>query len=164
MIKNLLTATLVMCLCIPAMSQASTDQQQVEAAIIQLFKGMETGDSAMMHKLFASEVTMATIMRDKSDNPVLRRETGIAEWLKAVGTPHDKVWYEETWNIKVQVDGDFAQAWCEYAFYIDKTFSHCGVDAFQLHKEKGGWKMFHIADTRRKENCNIPKAIADKHK
>jgi hypothetical protein len=84
--------------------------------------------------------------------------------LDAVGKPHTEVWYEEIWNVKVQVDGEMAQAWCDYAFYIDKTFSHCGVDAFHLFKGKDGWKIFHLADTRRKTGCTIPKEIQDKHK
>jgi hypothetical protein len=64
----------------------------------------------------------------------------------------------------VQIDGDFAQVWCDYAFYTDNTFSHCGIDAFQLHKGKDGWKIFHLADTRRKDNCVIPQDIQNKHK
>jgi hypothetical protein len=85
-------------------------------------------------------------------------------FLKAVGTPHPEVWYEEIWNLKIQIDGDFAQAWCDYGFYIGKTFSHCGVDAFHMHKGKDGWKIFHLADTRRKTECDVPKKIQDKHK
>src|SRR5688572_16790422 len=146
MIKKILATAFVFCLCIPAMSQSPSDEQLVKDAITQLFKGMEAGDSAVMRRLFTKEVTMATVMRDKSNNPVLRRESDITGWLNAVGSPHDKVLYEEIWNVKVQLDGDFAQAWCDYAFYLGNTFSHCGIDAFQLHKGKDGWKIFHIAD------------------
>jgi hypothetical protein len=140
------------------------DEMLVKQLIVQLFKGFEKGDSAMVHGVFASEVTMATVSRDKSGNPLLRRESSLDAMLKAIGTPHKEVWYEEIWNVKVQLDGDFAQAWCDYAFYVDNTFSHCGVDAFQLHKGKDGWKIFHVADTRRKENCAIPADIVNKHK
>src|SRR5689334_6973109 len=164
MTSRILVILTLLIISIQAYSQQTSDEQSVRDAISDLFKGMETGDSAKMHKLFASDVTMATILRDKANNQVLHRETGIAEWLKAVATPHKDIWYEETWNVKVQIDGDFAQVWCDYAFYITNTFSHCGIDAFHLHKEKDGWKIFHIADTRRKDNCSIPKAIQDKHK
>ena len=30
--------------------------------------------------------------------------------------------------------------------------------------QKEGWKIFHLADTRRKENCSIPADIQAKHK
>lgn len=145
-------------------AQSNPEEQRVKEVIIQLFTGFEKGDSAMVHACFAKEVTMATALRDKAGNAALRRESSIEPMLKAIGTPHKEIWYEEIWNVKVEIDGDFAQLWCDYAFYIDNTFSHCGIDAFHLHKGKDGWKIFHLADTRRKDNCVIPQDIQNKHK
>lgn len=143
-------------------------QQKEEQAIMepvnQVFKGIEKGDSTMVRNAFTKEVTMASVFRDKNGNPMLRRETSLASFLKAVGTPHDVTWYEEVWNLKIQQDGDFAQVWCDYAFYVGKNLSHCGVDAFQLHKTTAGWKIFHLADTRRKEGCDVPQEIQDRRK
>jgi hypothetical protein len=147
-----------------ALAQSSTEEAAVKAVVTKLFKAMELGDSAMLTSTFYKPVTLATIVRDKSGNTVLRPESSIDEFAKAVGTPHKEIWHEEIWDVKVQLDGDFAQAWCDYAFYVDKTFSHCGVDAFHLIKSKDGWKIFHLADTRRKTGCNVPKEIADKYK
>lgn len=141
-----------------------TEEQAITAVIERLFKGMQKGDSAMVRVAFAKELTMATALRDKNGNAVLHRENGMDDFLKAVGTPHKEVWNEEFWNMKISIDGDFAQAWCDYAFYIDHTFSHCGIDAFHLHKGKDGWKIFHLADTRRKDGCIIPPHIKAKHK
>ena len=140
------------------------DDAQVREVIARLFQGMQKGDSTLVHSVFAHQVTMATVLRDKNNTPVLQRESSIDGFLKAVGTPHTEVWNEEIWDLKIQIDGDFAQAWCDYAFYITNTFSHCGVDAFQLHKTKAGWKIFHLADTRRKSGCAIPAQIEQKHK
>lgn len=141
-----------------------SEEQAITAVIEKLFKGMQKGDSAMVRLAFARELTMATVLRDNNGNAVLHRENSMDDFLKAVGTPHKEVWYEEFWNMKINIDGDFAQAWCDYAFYIDHTFSHCGIDAFHLHKGKEGWKIFHLADTRRKEGCIIPSHIKAKHK
>jgi hypothetical protein len=162
--KFLLVCTLIAGSGTLVFAQTNSEEQQVKAVVYQLFKGFTFGDSAMVHSTFAHDVTMATAFRDKTGNPVLRRETSIAGMLKAIGTPHKEVWYEEIWNVKVQIDGDFAQVWCDYAFYTDKKFSHCGIDAFHLHKGKDGWKIFHLADTRRTDNCVIPQDIQDKHK
>lgn len=141
----------------------SAEEAAIKKVITQLFTGMEKGDSALVHGAFTPEVTMATVYRDK-DVPTLRRESALDDFLKAVGTPHPQVWHEEIWDLKVQVDGDFAQAWCDYAFYAGDTFSHCGIDAFQLFRDKtGAWKIFHLADTRRKTGCNPPKEIERKH-
>jgi hypothetical protein len=144
--------------------QPTPEEAAVNEVISRLFKGMQLGDSAMVRSVFADSVTTATIFRDKANNAKLVRESSIHGFLKAIGTPHKEVWYEEIWNVNFRIDGDFAQGWCDYAFYVDNTFSHCGVDAFQLHNGKGGWKIFHLADTRRKNGCSIPKEIQDKHK
>jgi hypothetical protein len=144
--------------------QAVNDENAIKEVVNRLFKGMELGDSAMVHAVFAASPTLATVSRDQQNSPVLRRENSLDGFLKAVGTPHKEVWYEEIWNVKVQQDGDFAQVWCDYAFYAGKNFSHCGIDAFHLHKGKDGWKIFHLADTRRKTGCEIPKEIQDEHR
>ncbi|MGC3944027.1 MAG: nuclear transport factor 2 family protein [Chryseolinea sp.] len=147
---------------IPGFGQAS-DEQQIKDVIAQLFKGMELGDSAMAGKCFMPQVTVATVKTTREGQLVLTREGGIAGFLKAIGTPHPEKWYEETWNIRVTSDGALAQVWCDYAFYLGNKFSHCGVDAFQLFKDKGTWKIFHLADTRRSAGCDIPKDIVKKH-
>jgi hypothetical protein len=150
-------------ICFSVQAQTS-DEKDIQAVVDQLFKGMEKGDSAMVHNAFTKEVTMATIFRDKTNNPVILNDNSLTEFTNAVGKPHKEVWYEEVWNMKINVDGDFASAWCDYAFYFDKNFSHCGVDAFHLFRTKEGWKIFHLADTRRKSNCTIPADIEKKHK
>jgi hypothetical protein len=153
--------------CLSAMrlnAQSSSEEAAVTDAINKMFKAMELGDSAMLHSVFAKKWTDGTITRNKEGNVVLIRHDSPKGFLEAVGTPHKEVWHEEIWNLKVQIDGDFAQAWCDYAFYADKNFSHCGVDAFHLVKEQSGWKIFHIADTRRKQGCIIPQNILDKYK
>lgn len=145
-------------------TQAQTDDKQaIQMVIKTLFDGMYEGDSSKVHSVFDATATMATVTRNKTGELVLRRESSMAGMLKAVGTPRKEKMTEEFWNTTIQIDGDFAQAWCDYAFYIDHTFSHCGVDAFQLYRTKNGWKIFHLADTRRKEGCNIPQEILTKH-
>jgi hypothetical protein len=149
---------------ITGLSQSKEEQQAVQTPIDLLFMGMSKGDSAMVHNAFAKEVTMATISKDKNGIPVIRHESSIDGFLKAVGTPHAESWNEPIWDLKIDIDGDFAQAWANYAFYRGGKFSHCGVDAFNLFKGTDGkWKIFHLADTRQKEGCKIPKKVSEKY-
>ena len=154
----------MICFAIASCATAIAQESDVKKVVETLFMAMQKGDSALARSTFDSQVTTATIFKDKSGKTVVRREDGIDDFIKAIGTPHKEVWYEEIWNVKIQVDGDFAQLWCDYAFYVDKNFSHCGVDALQLYKTEDGWKIFHLADTRRKTPCDVPKEIQDKHK
>lgn len=157
----LLVALCAFCLTVSAQQ---SDEQAINATIQTLFDGMYEGDSSKVHSVFTGNVSTATVFRDKTGNAMLRQEASLNGFLKAVGTPHTEKWTEEFWDVKVKIDGDMAQAWCDYAFYVDHTFSHCGVDAFLLHKTKDGWKIFYLADTRKREGCTIPEVILAKHR
>lgn len=147
-----------------AHSQPPSDNESIAAVIDLLFRGMEEGDSARVHSAFTEDATLATVFRKNGGDPVLNRESSIYAFLKAIGTPHPEKLYEDIWNLKIDIDGDFAQAWCDYALYVGKTFHHCGVDAFHLIKTPSGWKIFHVSDTRRKNNCQIPTEVQNRHK
>lgn len=147
-------------------AQAQMDKEglAIMKPINALFTGMNLGDSAMVRSAFTADATMASIGKDKAGSVTLRKESSLTGFLKAVGSPHKEPWSEPIWDARMEVDGDFAQVWTQYAFYSGKNFSHCGVDAFQLIKIEGNWKIFHLADTRRKEGCNVPEAISHKFK
>jgi len=140
------------------------ENEAIVKVVRRLFEGMEKGDSAIVSSTFAGDVTLATMRRNKENKGQIAHENSIDGFLKAVGTPHPEAWHEEIWNIKVQQDDNFAQVWCDYAFYVGKRFSHCGVDAFHLYKGDDGWKIFHLADTRRSTPCTIPEEIQNRYK
>lgn len=145
------------------LSAQNSDEQEIRNVIGKVFTGMLRSDSAMVKDAFTEDITMASVMRNKNNEPVLGRKTSLDGFLKAVASPKQQPWHEEIWNLKISIDGDLASAWCDYAFYVGNTFSHCGVDAFHLHKTRDGWKIFHLADTRRKEPCEIPAEIRTKY-
>jgi len=155
---------LLLTLLISSSAVAQSDEMAIEAIIKQVFIGMEKGDSAMAHQSFSKHVTMATVNTDKNGKPELVMESSMAPWLASIAKPRPDKLYEEIWGIKINIDGAFAQVWCDFAFYVGKNFHHCGIDSFQLFKESGTWKIFHIADTRRTTGCDVPVAIQDKHK
>ena len=145
-------------------AQLEDEKRKVEKSIELLFSGMSKGDSSLVHSAFAKQVTMATIGKDKLGNSFIHYESGISDFLIAVGTAHAESWNEPIWELKISIDGNFAQAWANYAFYLGKRFSHCGVDAFHLVKEDGAWKIFHLSDTRQKEGCKIPEEVSNRFK
>lgn len=165
-ISRMKTLLLISCLFIAltSFSQTAQDNKEILEPINGLFKGMSLGDSAMVHASFTASPTIATVSKDK-DGVSQLTYGDLQKFLDAVGTPHEEKWAEPVWEMKIQMDGNFAQAWMKYAFYRGKTFSHCGVDAFQLFKGADGkWKIFHLADTRSKDGCNVPPTIAAQYK
>jgi len=131
------------------------EEAAVMAVVDALFDAMRAGDSSAMRAgLHPSATGATTFVREGV--PMLTREASLEGFVQAVGTPHEEVWDERIWDAEVKVDGTLATVWTQYAFYAGEQFSHCGVDAFQLFKGEDGWKIFHIADTRRREGCETP--------
>jgi hypothetical protein len=163
--KNYLAIGLVFLVMGSLQAQTAAEKESVMKPIRTLFEGMKKGDSSIVRSVFTKEVTMATVFTDKTGVPAITHESSLDGFLKAVGTPHAEVLNEMIWGEKISIDGNFAQAWTDYAFYLGKKFHHCGVDAFHLMKGKdGSWKIFHLADTRRQDDCKVPKNISDQFK
>jgi hypothetical protein len=161
--KNILYCLLTL-ISLRAASQTGAEKEAVMAPIRQLFEGMKQGDSARVHGAFVENATLMSVMSDKNGHPLLRPEA-MEKFFDAIGTAHAEIWNEMIWDVQVKVDARFAQAWANYAFYADKKFSHCGVDAFHLFKGYDGhWRIFHLADTRRMEGCTVPPSIQDQFK
>lgn len=124
-----------------------------EATITALFKSMRDGDSTMANHVFAKGATLNSVYTTKEGDQTVNAGE-IDAFITAIGTPHEDTWDEQISNLKVTIDGDLAQAWMDYSFYLTDKFSHCGVNAMHLIRKKGEWKIFQIVDTRRKTDCN----------
>ena len=147
---------LIAALSAPAPAAAQDGEEAAVMAVVEaMFDAMRAGDSAAMRAVLHPTATGASAsVRDGVST--LTREESLDGFVQAVGTPHEEVWDERIWDTEVRVDGNLATAWMKYAFYAGEEFSHCGVDAFQLFKGEDGWKVFHVADTRRREGCETP--------
>lgn len=134
-----------------APQSSQDDRQAVLAVVKQLFDGMRARDGSAVRALFhPSAQLFSSSIRD--GQPVIS-VIPIETFVNAIGRPSPDLNDERTRNQIVHVDGAFASVWAEYAFYRGSTFSHCGVDAFHLAKDAGGWKIVSLADTRRTDKC-----------
>lgn len=164
MMRKILFIVVVVAVANDLRGQTAQDNREILETVNTLFKGMNLGDSAMVHSTFTSSPTIATVTKDKEGVPVIVKGD-LQKFLNAVGTPHEEKWAEPIWDVKIQMDGNMATVWAKYGFYVGKTFSHCGVDAFQLFKGADNkWRIFHLSDTRWKEGCNVPPVIANQYK
>lgn len=150
---------ILICLLFP-LCAAAQEEKKVMEPIHVLFEAMKTGDSSALRRAFHPEAVLFTVTKDqKTNQPALRKET-LAAFVKSVGTPHKDVYNELIWGEKILIDGDFAQVWVDYAFYLNTTFKHCGVDAFQLIRNpEGQWLIYGLSDTRRKVGCIVPAEV-----
>lgn len=139
----------------PAHAQSASDKHDaVLRTVQQLFDGMRAGDSTQVRAAFVPDAQMMTVANQ--DGTGALRKGSLDRFVAAVGEPHEAVWDERIWDVKVRIDGPMATVWAPYAFYLGDELSHCGVNAIQLLRQSDGWKIYHIADTRQQENCEIP--------
>ncbi|MFN8059969.1 MAG: nuclear transport factor 2 family protein [Vicinamibacterales bacterium] len=141
---------LVMSSLVPA--QAQDEKAAVLAVVKQLFDGMRAKDASMVKGAFHPSAQLFS-SSTKEGRPEVAVTT-LDAFVAAVTRPRPEVNDERTRNEVVQIDGAFAAVWADYAFYRGTTFSHCGVDAFHLAKDAGGWKIVALGDTRRTEGCD----------
>ncbi|MDF1501615.1 nuclear transport factor 2 family protein [Roseisolibacter sp. H3M3-2] len=135
----------------PAAASAD-DRAAVLGVVKQLFDAMRAGDSAAVRAVFHPRAQLGSALIGRDGAPQVRLDS-LANFIKAVGTPHAEVWDERTDNETVHVDGPLAVAWTPYAFYAGKTFSHCGVNSFQLARTAEGWRIVSLVDTRQRTGC-----------
>ena len=126
------------------------DEREVMAVVERLFDAMRAGDTAAMRATFAPGARLAGTQTRDGVTTVGAIE--IERWLGSVARATELL-DERLVNPEVRVDDDLATVWVGYSFYVGTKFSHCGYDAFQLARVTDGWKIVHVMDTRRSENC-----------
>lgn len=127
--------------------QTSDEEKEIKAVVNLLFDGMRVGDSSMVSLAFHPDARLVTSYVNREKVPLLESTT-LQEFLEAVGAPHTVVWDEQLISMEIRIDRTMAQVWAPYRFFAGTTFSHCGVNAFQLVKTDLGWKILYITDTR----------------
>lgn len=148
-----LTFLLALVLTAPVEVRAqATAEDSVRAVVAQLFDGMRTRDSAAVRAAFAPGARLQTALA-RPDGSTELQEDAVEEFVKAVGAPSEVMWDERVDATHVRIDGPLAVVTVDYSFYAGPRFSHCGIDAFQLFRGPGGWKIFQLTDTRRRTGC-----------
>ena len=143
-------------LLLPALGRAQADEPAaVRAVVDRMFDAMRAGDSAAFRATLDPKARLVS-SHERDGQPVLEVMESLDGFVAAVGTLRAQVWDERIWEVDVRIEDRLAVLWTRYAFYVDETLSHCGVDVFQLHKGPDGWRIFEIADTRRREGCEEP--------
>ncbi|NQY30166.1 MAG: nuclear transport factor 2 family protein [Flavobacteriaceae bacterium] len=132
---------------------SQTDEEyKVKYAIETFFDGFHQSDSIKMKSVMHPNMTLQSIQPNKEGKEAIVNQN-ISGFLKLV-SQYSKVrnWEEELQSFDFKIDGNLAQVWCPYLFYLNGMLSHCGANSIQLFYENEQWKIVSILDTRRK-NC-----------
>ena len=126
---------------------------QVKNTVNTFFEGFHKGDTMIMKSVMADKIVLQTAYRNKEGKDILVNDD-IQKLINAIANrPSDQKWDERLLDYNIQVDGNMANAWTPYEFWLNDTFSHCGVNSFQLFKDGENWKIIYLIDTRRRSSC-----------
>ena len=135
------------------MSAQDAEKYAVQKTIEAFFEGFHQQDAMAIESTIGSEVVLQTIAKDSIGNDYVKTED-FSKFIKNIVSIPGTTKFRETINsFSIQVDGPMANAWTEYEFHVNDTFSHCGVNSFQLVKLEDKWKIIYLIDTRRKVGC-----------
>ena len=142
---------------------AQDAEEEVMAVVNSVFEGMAINYGHMITDAFTEDAQTFTVFTDES-GIAKKQEGSVVKFAEAVSKEKEVGGSEPIWNEKVNIDGPLASVWVDYAFYLGDEFHHCGVDAFHMINTPQGWKIFHLVDTRRVEDCQVPSEISDQYK
>ncbi|WP_108868188.1 3-methyl-2-oxobutanoate hydroxymethyltransferase [Aquimarina aquimarini] len=136
-----------------ATEDVSRYKKEVKHTILGFFEGFHSGDTAKIKMTIDANIALQTIVKTK-EGKVKAIQVDIAKVLTTIhNRPKEQKWDERLLGFKIEADASIANAWTPYEFYINDTFSHCGVNMFQLFNDGTTWRILAITDTRHKNKC-----------
>lgn len=137
----------------PVQPEVSSDARSAIATVQRLFDAMRTRDTAAMRQLFDPGARLYGL-RTRRDSSVVVQVISGNDFIGAVAaSASGPAWNERMFAPEARVSGTLATVWAEYDFHAGTQFSHCGVDAVQLLKIAGNWKIVAITDTFVRTGC-----------
>lgn len=127
------------------------DSSAVIAAAEGLLKAISTRDTLLARRFLLPGAQLASIPDPAAPTAVGRMQTD-SQFLSTLATGK-QVYLERMWNPTVFLQGSLAIVRAPYDFFLDGTFSHCGVDVFTLVRSRGEWRITHIVYTTQRVGC-----------
>ena len=134
-------------------AQGTDEESAVLSVIDRLFDAMRANDADGVRSVFVEGASL--IQTEGPDGSPMTGYIPVERFATMVGNATQEL-DEPYWDPVVQVHDHLASVWVKYALYVDGRFSHCGVDTFILTRGDDGWKIASLADTRERDNCELP--------
>lgn len=123
-------------------------EKEVKQVINNMFQAMKQADTVLLKSCFADNVIFQTIL-NKPEGAVIGNQS-FNDFIQSIGKQTANALDERIEFGAIQIEPLMATVWTPYSFYYKGSYSHKGVNSFQLVKFKEGWKIQYIIDTRYK--------------
>jgi hypothetical protein len=129
----------------------STEEEAILKVVDTFLLAIGNGDRDLQKTVEYSDGALA-ISRFTRDAPGTVRRMPSSQFQQP--TPNHDPFVEVYWNPEIQVRGPFAQVWAPYELRDNGAVVHCGIDAFQLVKESGAWKIHASMSSMEPDACD----------
>jgi hypothetical protein len=133
-------------------ADAQSAEDSIKATINTLFAAMKSGNGVAFKSVFSDSAILQTITRNK-EGKLLVKTDNVGEVASFVSKLKKDSADERISFETIKIDGPLAIVWTPYNFFYNGSFSHCGVNSFQLVRLEGVWKIQYLIDTRRRAGC-----------
>ena len=106
-----------------------------------------------MHAVSNNDDAALTAIRIEGGTNTVARANGMVTRRPFQPGGRPGAYRERYWDPVVHVRGSLAVVWTPYEFWIDGKTSHCGIDAFEMVKEKGTWRIGNMMWTVEPDAC-----------
>jgi len=130
-----------------------SEKKAVLAAVQELFDAMKAGDAEKAAEVLVIEGQFLSVRPGESEDATVIRAQSNEVFLDQLAGAENE-WLERMWDAEVKIHGNLAMVWTPYDFHRDGEFSHCGIDALDLIKVDGTWKVAGGTYTVEPEGCD----------
>ena len=127
------------------------EEEAILKVVDNFLLALGNGDRELQKSVEYSDGSLA-ISRFTKDTPGTVRRMPSSQ-LQQPSPNHDP-FVEVYWNPEIQVRGPFAQVWAPYELRNNGAVVHCGIDAFQLVKDQGAWKIHSSMSSMEPDACD----------
>ena len=152
MIRSLSLAVFL-CAAAPAAAQTPAphpEEAAILAVIDRFMHAVGTNDSAAMAELRIEGGSTIVSRRDPAggEAPLVTRRVFTPSTTARPATNKERYW-----DPVVLVRGGIAVVWTPYEYWSGDKSSHCGIDVFDMMKDKGVWKIANAMWTVEPDAC-----------
>jgi hypothetical protein len=143
---------LLLLISVVASGQSGNEKKEVLRVVQQLFDAMASQDTLAARQTLMPDGQIYAV-QDEGDSVQVGRRANL-QFVRSLVNKERVI--EERMRekeVKVELHKQLAMVWAPYDLWINKKFSHCGIDIFTLIKTNQGWKIASLVYTVEPQGC-----------
>jgi hypothetical protein len=137
-----------------AAAPTPSEAAAVMAPLNAWFAGIDRGDAqAIAAQLRLEGGGGAAVAAVRANGERVVRHISWTDYLANIKPGEHRYQERFTRRPEIRIDGDIAMVWGEFTLFEDGKPRTCGVDHFDLVREKGQWKVQNVTWSQRTTGC-----------